>query len=617
MEGPLVHKSLFGKITVIFITTLAALISLAPLSAAGTSGKWEETYKEEPYVILRSERTVELRKDYTTLTTVQMVARVQKEEVKEIEAFTVTPEGETLKYQDIQELTPKKDYAVYSDERIKVITMPHVVVGSLIKWKATVESKKPVIPGNFYDLVYFSSTSPVKFQRYTLIAPKTVPLRFSYLNGERKPAVSHDGDTVVYVWEADDIGKIEREEYMPPWDEISEAVAVSTLPSWDELAKWAGDLFKKNLRLTEEMKETVARVTKGSKSTGDKIQAIIEYLQKDLRYVAMDIDFHGYEPHPTDRIFSNKYGDCKDYTLLAMAMLSEIGVKASPALFPAGRGFDPQKLLPIPTYFNHVILFFEVGGKRYYTDLLQKGYYFHEIPESLSGMKVLVLNESGGFFGSIPEADPSESASLEEERTVIDGKGDALVDMSIRFPRDLSITMREQLRNMADDTREKVFSAFESNASNGGKVREREWKSLDIAHKKITVRLKYENSHLIQRVGDMMIFGMPQRQRGDLFTSPTRKYPIVLQADSREEKKITYSIPEGYEIMHLPDDVVLKRDYASYERSYRAEGGTIVAKEIVCYKKSRTPASQYQEVRKFFDDVTSRTNDMIMIKKKG
>ncbi|MDA8432206.1 MAG: DUF3857 domain-containing protein, partial [Nitrospiraceae bacterium] len=264
--------SQFGKKTGIYLA-LAAALGIFVLSAAeAAEAKWEEAYKDEPYVVLKSERTVELRKDFTTLTTVHMVARVQKEdgknlgeiplsydksreEVKEIEAFTVTPEGGKLKYKDIQELTPKKDYAVYSDERTKMITMPHVVVGSTIEWKATVESKRPMIPHNFYDLVYFSSTSPVKYQKYTLIVPKDVPLRFACLNGERKPSVTLKGDTVVYVWEADNIGKVEQEEYMPPWDEVAEAVAVTTLPSWEEMSKWAWGLFAKNLRLTAEMKE--------------------------------------------------------------------------------------------------------------------------------------------------------------------------------------------------------------------------------------------------------------------------------------------------------------------------------------------------------------------------
>jgi hypothetical protein len=69
--------------------------------------------------------------------------------------------------------------------------------------------------------------------------------------------------------------------------------------------------------------------------------------------------------------------------------------------------------------------------------------------------------------------------------------------------------------------------------------------------------------------------------------------------------------------VNLPKAVVLDYDFAKYERTYQAEGNDIVGKEVLMYKASHTPPEQYQKVRKFCDDMTSLTNEMIMIKKKG
>lgn len=613
----------------------AVLWAVSFSSAVDVSQGWEEKYKEEPYVILRSERTVELRKDFTTLTTVRKVSRIQKEsgkdigeipitydksreEVRDIQAFIITPEGEKLKYREIQDLNPKKEFAIYSDERIKMVTMPHVVVGSIMDWQVTVESKKPVIEKNFYDLVFLSSSHPVKAWKYTLVAPKDIVLHFKSINNERKPTISYSEDKVVYTWETSNSEKIEQEEYMPSWDEVCEMVAVSTLDSWKSMSKWALDLFRKNLRLSDDMKKKVHEITKEKKSQADKVQAIIEYIQKDIRYVSMSMEFHSYEPHPADQIFSNKYGDCKDYTLLGMAMLSEIGVKAYPVLFPSIKAFTEESLLPMPAYFDHAILFFDLDGKKYYSDLMRQGYFFYEIPDAMSGRKVFVANEEGAF-AAIPKVDEPERVLTSEEHAVIQDNGDAIVEMTVRFHRNLSVEMREAFKNAPSDEREKALYSLEAELSSGGKVLQREWRNLDTPHANITVRLKYENSHLVQRVGNMMMFGLPQRERETLFTTPKRKYPIVFTtADSKtEEYRVTYLIPDEYEIVNLPKDVHLSYDFAEFERSYRVEGNSISGKEISVYRESSTPAAEYQKVRTFLDDITRLTNDMIMIRKKG
>src|SRR5437899_895658 len=43
-----------------------------------------------------------------------------------------------------------------------------------------------------------------------------------------------------------------------------------------------------------------------------KIRALAAFVQKDIRYVAIEIGIGGYQPHSAQDIFANRYGDCKD-----------------------------------------------------------------------------------------------------------------------------------------------------------------------------------------------------------------------------------------------------------------------------------------------------------------
>ncbi len=619
-----------------FVILLAAFLSVMLAGSAGADEprSWDERYREEPHVTLLQEETVELRKDFTTVTRVHMVKKIQKESAKDlgeitldydksreivsdIQAFTVTPDGRRLPFQKIQDLTHDRSYAIYSDSMEKVISMPQVVVGSTIDWQAAIETTRPVIEKNFFDTVTFTSTVPVKLQRYTLIVPRDITLHINYINTDKKPVITEHGDTVVYVWEVREQDKLEPEPYMPPREEVAEIVTISTLNSWEDMSRWAWGLFSKNIRLTDPMKRKVQEITDHKKTMAEKIQSIVEYIQEDFRYVAMNMDFHSYEPHPADEIFKNGYGDCKDHTLLGMAMLSEIGVTAYPVLFPASRGFSRDKLLPMPTYFNHAILYFEVDGKRYYTDLLRKGYYFYEVPDDMANKNVLVLNGQGGMFGQLPPFDEAEAYELSEERAVIAEDGSASVELTSTFSRRLSINFREEYKNMSDDTRKQMFAYFEAGLAPGGKVLEHHWLNIDTPHQQISVQLKYISRSKAQKIGNMLMFGLPQRPRGTLFAPDKRKYPIVFSLPHRQEGRVAYEIPEGYEVVNLPKEIKLDRPFAGYERSYRIEGRTITGKDIFVYKESITPPDQYQAIRDFYDDITRLTNDMIMIRKKG
>ena len=66
-------------------------------------------------------------------------------------------------------------------------------------------------------------------------------------------------------------------------------------------------------------------LTAGKTDFYDKTEAIAEFVQKQVRYVAIEVGIGGYQPHAAGDIFRNRYGDCKDKATLCRAMLSAVG----------------------------------------------------------------------------------------------------------------------------------------------------------------------------------------------------------------------------------------------------------------------------------------------------
>ncbi len=619
------------KLFAFFTAIIIVFAYSASFSEENLQG-WEDRYKSEPYIRILKEIEVKINKDYSYTETMHIIDKIQneggkkqgeiaidydqsREEITDIEAHTILQDGTKLPYEKIQDINAPGNFGVYSDNRIKMITMPGVVIGSTVEWKYT-KKARPVIENHFYDAFRFTCICPIKESRYKITALKDMKLNFKSLNIKIDPRVENAGDEASYTWETRNNEKDEFEEYMPSEEEHIKRVLVSTLNDWKELSDWEWSMNKKNLKITPEMKKKALELTNDKELLADKISAIIKYLQTDFRYVSMNIESHSYEPHPSDEIFLNKYGDCKDQTLLAVAMLSEIGVKAWPTLMSTSSELRRLDLLPMPFYFDHAILNFELDGKRYYTDVLINGYNFQEVPAMLSGKRVFVINDRGGYFAEIPLADNLETTNVSNEKALIRDDGTAVVEIDLTFSRNSSIGLRERLKNVSVDEKEKFFAALETSLAMGGKVLKKVWKNTDIPNTQVSLFLQFEHTAWVQRMGDMMMFGMPQKQRGKIFSSAKRRYPIVFLTPSLTESNVSYTIPVGYEVLSLPKRISLETAFASYTREYVSEGAKITGKDVFSFKRAHVPNTEYQTVQSFFDEIPRSTNDKIIIKKK-
>jgi len=163
----------------------------------------------------------------------------------------------------------------------------------------------------------------------------------------------------------------------------------------------------------------------------------------------------------------------------------------------------------------------------------------------------------------------------------------------------------------------KILAGLETVIVSGGTVLDKAWKNIDTPYEPIIVSIKYESSSIVQRMGDMMVFGMSQERRKQLFSSPKRLFPIVFISTDQDEHRVIYNIPEGYEVSVMPKKIALSTPFADYLREYESHGTQINVTEIDGFKPCRIPIDKYPSVQNYLDEIARKTNDKILIKKKG
>lgn len=143
------------------------------------------------------------------------------------------------------------------------------------------------------------------------------------------------------------------------WQDIIGRIEVSELNHWDQVIRRASNAMSQATSQTQGLSQVVKNILTDSPTTDDKIKRILEFVARDIRYVSMSEADHAIVPHSLAETISNRYGDCKDKSVLLKAMLEQIGIPSTLVLVDTDR-YDANKLLqPSMNHFNHVVVCFE------------------------------------------------------------------------------------------------------------------------------------------------------------------------------------------------------------------------------------------------------------------
>ena len=253
---------------------------------------------------------------------------------------------------------------IYDGERTALLFLKDVRPGDVIDYAWSLDGANPILGGRYTDRYTLSSGVPTRRIRHRLLRPAGTPLQW---NGGR-PDLSIEGEMQVWVWEATDVPALDVEDEIPSWYEPWQTVQVSEFASWREVADWANAMFVLDARSVDEVKKLAAAIT-GEHTTRDaRITAAIRFVQDEIRYLGIEMGRNSHEPHQPWQTLESRWGDCKDKTLLLVALLRELGLEAYPALVNTRLQRRLAEKLPSPFLFDHVIAQVIEHGRVYWVD---------------------------------------------------------------------------------------------------------------------------------------------------------------------------------------------------------------------------------------------------------
>ncbi|MFQ5680977.1 MAG: DUF3857 domain-containing protein [Candidatus Omnitrophota bacterium] len=599
-----------------------------------------EDYPDAGALFLSVEEKTEVLPDNTTVSSIHNIIKILndrgKEEFSEVLlgydstyervelefARTIKPDGTAVSVGDknIRDVSRYLNFPLYSNARVKIVSMPEVAPGALLEYKARIYSNRMIADRHFSLSYSLQESQPVIHSRFDLIVPRERKVNIKILNpqynkfgAELKPQVNKAGDKLVYSLKVKDIPQIIPEPDMPPRSEINSLVLFSSFSSWQEMFDWWSGLYKDKIKPDEAIKQKTDELTKDLNSQRDKARAIYHFCARRIRYVAIEYGRAGYEPHRASEVFLNKYGDCKDQAMLLITMLRYAGLRAYPVLIGTRGSVALSEDFPA-SYFNHAIAAVDIDGEIVFIDPTADTVSFGDLPAPDQARKVMVFFEHGYKIMDTPDFGPKHNFIHFDTRITLGRDEKISAERSLR-----SGGIYEQMRRywliytpptLIEEGIKNKVQEFSPN----GRLLDYTIENARDLTQPVVFDYKFEGDDYLVHAGEARVLPLPVGGVDiSSLVKEERKYPLYFGNLSQTVDKIKLFLPAGIRIKYLPQALDIDNQWMSYSLGCGIKGRVLECRAQYQPKKKYIPPSEYREYKGIVEGLARRLNQAIIL----
>ena len=253
---------------------------------------------------------------------------------------------------------------IYDGSLTAVINISDVRENDIIEYAYSIKGANPIYDGNVSTSFYHQFTTPVNRVFNKLTTNQKTEIYFKFHNGASKPEILWTDDKIEYTWDINALDYLLYDNNTPPWLNVQKHVSLTSFTSWEDVVNLAIPLYKYSKKDINEIRNSLDL----NQPIEARILKLIRLVQDDIRYLGFGSGIGAYKPNSPLKVFKQRYGDCKDKSLLLVALLQSEGVSAFPLLVNSQYGHETYQPLPGITAFDHCVVRFIFDGKEYFID---------------------------------------------------------------------------------------------------------------------------------------------------------------------------------------------------------------------------------------------------------
>ena len=544
-------------------------------------------------------------------------------EVRALKAWNLKEEG------FVHEVTQREaavaqvfSFELFSDSKSLLLHIPQVEVGSIIAYEFE-QKRRPYILQDFWN---FQGPHPVISSRFTLQLPAGWGFKYRLINhADLQP---REEGNKRWVWEFENIEPIAKEYGMPPLSSVAARLAVSYVPrdglgieSWDDVARWFTGLSAGRHNPTPAIQDMSRQFANS--------QAAAEFVQKQIRYVAIEIGIGGYQPHHADQTLRARYGDCKDKVTLLRSFLAAQGSQVYPVLINTD-GTSLTADFPSP-YFNHVIAAIPFSdeqapgpaavdhpelGRLLLFDPTDEQTPFGYLPPSIQGTQALLISNNSGLVIETPIAPASLNRRFRSGQYRLLSDGSLEGELRIGYAGAMAMQQRLHLQTSGRERWIRESEIYLARSLPG--VALEKFAVGNVAGgSPLTESYIFKAPYYAQGLGDFVLIRacVLCSDGKSALSGDRRKHPYQFTTLSVQREVHEITLPPGYSQAVLPEPVRYVSPIAAYNSSVVHLGDKIRYSRMLEIKQLTVPPENVPELRELFELVERDERSMVLLGK--
>ncbi|WP_192347490.1 DUF3857 domain-containing protein [Algoriphagus sp. Y33] len=435
----------------------------ASLLFVGVQLPLDSIFKKDPvpiYSLLLESQRIEISESYEVFHTIERKFTIlspeglahahtsvfydKLNEIKTVEIEVTDPvSGKTLQKAKTRDMTDAAIYSsssIFDDNRHKYFEVKSSKFPVQVNVKIETKSSSNFqlsdwVPVHRYNQKVSKST-------LTVIYPEQIGLRYKALNllGEKSEKTIENKVEVTWV-ETDlpvqtpDLEKEDDHKLLLAPVNFAMGDYVGRMEDWSGLAAWQYKLNEGRRNLPADFEAKIKEMVSDAGSDYEKIQILYEYLQKNYRYVSIQLGIGGWQSMSAMDVVKYAYGDCKGLTNLMQSMLKSVGVDSNYTLVYAGKDADDIETDLPSNQFNHVILQVPMkdGKSPVWLECTSNSLPAGFLGDFTKNRHVLVIDGQGGYLTKTPSYGSFDWNVIHSKNEVkIDESGNATIATRIK-----------------------------------------------------------------------------------------------------------------------------------------------------------------------------------------
>jgi transglutaminase-like putative cysteine protease len=553
-------------------------------------------------------------------------------ELSDIEAYSFVPNGKGKfkkhKVVDFVTSDSRSDGIFYDDQKKVSFVYPALKTGAYTTISYTKKYKEPRLWGYYM----FSSFFPVENSYFKVTTSDQVNLDYVlYGINDDQVVFSKEtrGNKIIYSWAAHQLNKIRLSKgtdgvlhtaphliiHVDSYEyngEIHNVLGgVADLHNWYQ--KFLEGIGADN---SENLEKMVHNIVEGKSTELEKVEAIYYWVQKNIKYIAIEDGLGGFRPRGANTVYSRRYGDCKDMSNLLHNMLNIAEIPSNLAWIGTKSIPYSHGEVPTPMADNHMICTYLDGEQYYFLDATDQHNILGMPTTHIQGREALVHKGTSDFeLVNVPVVASEKNQVIDSVFLSIEDKGLAGLG-KIRYTGYKRIPITNNLENLDEKDKKAFLNAILNKGNNKFQLNAIETKHL--AEKEQDLEISYKFS-----LDDYMLRGANEIYLNPHLTRELEHGMIDLLTTKNDihypYKNITFNvfsidIPEKYTVSYLPENRSYYNDSFGFDINYRIEQDKVIMEQRININTIQLHTSQFDSWNKMIKGLFAVYKESIVFK---